>query len=152
MVHGAAEGHLDGLADAGRASFHHLDLVDGLVQAQGHHLGSRKPLPAGETVGSDERGRSAASQQVLGSDEPSLETLFPHSLEARVCFTHSNPSTAPFIFTPCLFRNLTHVVGGDVIITFTPAATLQDKLQSFAFLMGSKVTHQLRLLSKKSTR
>lgn len=50
VVHGAAEGDLDGLADARRASFHHLDLVDGLVHAQGHHLGSRKPLPE-ETVG-----------------------------------------------------------------------------------------------------
>ena len=51
VVHGAAEGNLDSLADARRASFHHLDLVDGLVQAQRHHLGSRKPLPEGETVG-----------------------------------------------------------------------------------------------------
>lgn len=48
VVHGAAEGDLDGLADARRASLHHLDLVDGLVHAQGHHLGPRKPLP-GET-------------------------------------------------------------------------------------------------------
>lgn len=51
VVHGAAEGNLDGLADARRAPFHHFDLVDGLVQAQRHHLGSRKPLPEGETVG-----------------------------------------------------------------------------------------------------
>lgn len=51
VVHGAAESNLDSLADARRAPFHHFDLVDGLVQAQRHHLGSRKPLPEGETVG-----------------------------------------------------------------------------------------------------
>lgn len=45
VVHGAAEGDLDGLADAGRASFHHFDLVDGLVHAERNHFGSRKPLP-----------------------------------------------------------------------------------------------------------
>lgn len=56
VVHGTAEGDLDGLADARRASFHHFDLVDGLVQAQRHHLGSRKPLPAGETVGMGKAG------------------------------------------------------------------------------------------------
>lgn len=47
VVHGAAEGNLDSLADAGCASFHHFDLVDGLVHAQRDHLGSRKPLPEG---------------------------------------------------------------------------------------------------------
>lgn len=41
VVHGAAEGDLDGLADAGRASLHHFDLVYGLVHPQGNHLGSR---------------------------------------------------------------------------------------------------------------
>lgn len=51
VVHRAAEGHLDSLADAGRSSFHHFDLVDGLVQAQRHHLGSRKPLPGGREGG-----------------------------------------------------------------------------------------------------
>lgn len=50
VVHGAAEGDLDSLADAGCASFHHFDFVYGLVYAQGHHLRSRKPLPGGERV------------------------------------------------------------------------------------------------------
>lgn len=45
VVHGAAEGQLDGLADAGRATLHQFDLVDGLVHAQRDHLGPRKPLP-----------------------------------------------------------------------------------------------------------
>lgn len=47
VVHCTAEGQLDGLADAGRATFHQFDLVDGLVHAQRDHLGSRKPLPGG---------------------------------------------------------------------------------------------------------
>lgn len=45
VVHGAAEGDLDGLADAGGAAFHHFDLVDGFVHPEGNHFGSRKPLP-----------------------------------------------------------------------------------------------------------
>jgi len=49
VVHGAAEGDLDSLTDAGCASFHHFDLVDGLVYPKRYHLGSRKPLPAGIT-------------------------------------------------------------------------------------------------------
>lgn len=48
VVHGAAEGDLDRLADAGRASLHHFDFVYGLVHPQRNHLGSRKPLPEGE--------------------------------------------------------------------------------------------------------
>lgn len=51
VVHGAAEGDLDSLANAGRASFHHFDFVYGLVHAQRNHLGSRKPLPEGVGVG-----------------------------------------------------------------------------------------------------
>lgn len=47
VVHGAAEGDLDGLADAGGAAFHHFDLVDGFVHPEGNHFGSRKPLPEG---------------------------------------------------------------------------------------------------------
>lgn len=45
VVHGAAEGDLHGLSDAGRASLHHFDFVDGFVHPQRNHLGSRKPLP-----------------------------------------------------------------------------------------------------------
>lgn len=45
VVHGAAEGDLYGLPNAGCASFHHLDFVDGFVHPQRNHLGSRKPLP-----------------------------------------------------------------------------------------------------------
>lgn len=48
VVHGTAEGDLDGLADAGCSSFHHFNLVYGLVYPQRNHLGSRKPLPEGE--------------------------------------------------------------------------------------------------------
>ncbi len=48
VVHGTAEGDLDSLADAGRASLHHFDFVYGLVHSQRNHLGSRKPLPEGE--------------------------------------------------------------------------------------------------------
>lgn len=50
VVHGAAVGDLDGLANAGRASLHHFDFVYGLVQSQRNHLGSRKPLPAALVV------------------------------------------------------------------------------------------------------
>lgn len=45
VVHGAAEGDLDGFADAGGAAFHQLDLVDGFVDAKRNHLGPGKPLP-----------------------------------------------------------------------------------------------------------
>lgn len=48
VVHGAAVGDLDSLANAGRATFHHFDLVYGLVHPQRNHLGSRKPLPEGK--------------------------------------------------------------------------------------------------------
>lgn len=59
VVHGAAEGDLDGLADAGRASFHHFDLVDGLVHPERNHFGSRKPLPeGGKTFCSDIQSRT----------------------------------------------------------------------------------------------
>lgn len=58
VVHGAAEGDLDSLANAGRASFHHFDFVYGLVHAQRNHLGSRKPLPEG--VGGVGGGKSAS--------------------------------------------------------------------------------------------
>lgn len=51
VVHGTAEGDLDSLANAGCASFHHFDLVYGLVHPQRNHLGSRKPLPGrGEQI------------------------------------------------------------------------------------------------------
>lgn len=50
VVHGTAEGNLDSLANAGCPSFHHFDLVNGLVHPQGNHLGSRKPLPAALVV------------------------------------------------------------------------------------------------------
>lgn len=50
VVHGAAEGDLDSLADAGCATLHHFDFVYGLVHAQRNHLGSRKPLPEGGKV------------------------------------------------------------------------------------------------------
>lgn len=49
VVHGTAEGDLDSLTDAGCASFHHFNLVYGLVYPQRNHLGSRKPLPEGES-------------------------------------------------------------------------------------------------------
>lgn len=49
VVHGAAEGDLDSFTDAGCASFHHFNLVYGLVYPQRNHLGSRKPLPEGES-------------------------------------------------------------------------------------------------------
>lgn len=52
VVHGAAEGDLDSLADAGCATLHHFDFVYGLVHAQRNHLGSRKPLPEGEKTAS----------------------------------------------------------------------------------------------------
>lgn len=47
VVHGATEGDLHSFTNAGCASFHHFDLVDGLVYPQRNHLGSRKPLPVG---------------------------------------------------------------------------------------------------------
>lgn len=45
VVHGPAEGDLDSFTNARCATFHHFDLVYGLVYPQGNHLGSRKPLP-----------------------------------------------------------------------------------------------------------
>lgn len=50
VVHGTAEGDLDSLTDAGCASFHHFNLVYGLVYPQRNHLGSRKPLPTALVV------------------------------------------------------------------------------------------------------
>lgn len=47
VVHGPTEGDLDGLTNAGSASFHHFDFVYRLVHAQRNQLGSRKPLPGG---------------------------------------------------------------------------------------------------------
>lgn len=50
VVHGPAEGDLDSFTNARCATFHHFDLVYGLVYPQGNHLGSRKPLPAALVV------------------------------------------------------------------------------------------------------
>lgn len=46
--HGSVVGHLHRLADAGFASLHHLQLVHGVIHAQGKDFVPWQPLPAAE--------------------------------------------------------------------------------------------------------
>lgn len=50
VVHGSVEGELHSFSDAGGASLRQLDFVERLVDPEGSHLGSRKPLPAALAV------------------------------------------------------------------------------------------------------
>lgn len=46
MIHGSIKCNPHSLPDAGVPPFHHLELVDGLVDTKRNHLGLGKPLPA----------------------------------------------------------------------------------------------------------
>lgn len=50
VVHGSVEGEPHSFPDAGGASLRQLDFVERLVDPEGSHLGSRKPLPAALAV------------------------------------------------------------------------------------------------------
>lgn len=57
VVHGSVEGEPHSFSDPGGASLRQLDFVERLVDPEGSHLGSRKPLP-------EERGQYVNGRKV----------------------------------------------------------------------------------------
>ena len=51
VLHGSVEGKPYSFSDVARASLRQLDSIECLVDPEGHHLGSRKPLPEREEGG-----------------------------------------------------------------------------------------------------